>query len=270
MMAVGLALIFGVAQLVNFAHGSIYMVGGYTFYILHSTVELNYWLAAISTVIIMVLFGFVYERIIVKPILTKPWYVQMVATLASSIVLTNLALQIWGAMPRQSTTKYASSIIDFYGLRLSQQRLIVFIGAGMFFLATHLFIQYSKTGKGMRAISQNREACKIVGIDLGYISRLTFGLSAGLAGIAAVTITPIYSVSPHFGQPLVLKSFAAIIIGGMGNMKGAFYASFLLGIIEALAAGYLSSAYQDAVGYVVMLIVLFLWPLGLFGRKIGL
>jgi len=270
MVAIGLALIFGVVQLVNFAHGSIYVVGGFTFYIMHSIFKMNYWLAGTCTVIIMVIFGIIYERIIVKPILTKPWYVQMIATLASSVVLTNVALKIFGPMNLQSTNKYTSSIIEFHLLRISQQRLFVFIGACLFFLATNLFIQYSKSGKAMRAISQNREACKIVGIDLGSLSRLTFGLSAGLAGVAAVMITPLYSISPNFGGSLILKAFAAIIIGGMGNLKGAFYASFLLGIIEAFTAGYISSAYQDAVGYMAMLIFLFFWPLGLFGKKIGI
>lgn len=270
MVAIGLALIFGVVQLVNFAHGSIYMVGGFTFYMLHSVVNLDYWLSAICTVIIMVIFGATYERIIIKPIITKPWFVQMVATLATSVVLTNVALKIWGPMNRQSTSQYTNKIIVFDGLRMSQQRLIVFLGACLFFLAISLFIKYSKYGKAMRAISQNRDACKIVGIDIGSLSRLTFGLSAGLAGVAAVTITPLYSISPSFGLPLILKSFAAIIIGGMGNLKGTFYAAFLLGIAEAFTAGYISSAYQDAVGYVVMVIFLFFLPLGLFGKKIGI
>jgi branched-chain amino acid transport system permease protein len=270
MISIGLALIFGVVQLVNFAHGSIYIMGGYTFYIMNSIIKLNYWVAAIITVAIMVIFGVIFERILVKPILIKPWYVQMIATLAGSVVLTNLALRIWGPSNLQSTSKYTSSIIIFHGLRISQQRIIVIVGACLFFLLTNLFIQYTKPGKAMRAISQNRETCKIVGINLGSLSRLTFGLSAGLAGLAAATITPLYSISPNFGQSLILKAFAAIIIGGMGNMKGAFYASFILGVIEAFTVGYISSAYQDAIGYIAMLVFLFVWPFGLFGKKVGI
>jgi len=150
----------------------------------------------------------------------------------------------------------SSAIATVGGVRLAWQRPVVLVAALVVFAGLEWFVTRTKLGKAMRAMSQNREACAVVGVDVQRVALATFGLSAALAGAAAALVSPLFNIFPDVGALLTLKAFAAVIVGGFGYVKGAIAAAFLIGIAESLAAGYLSYAYKDAIAFVVMVAVL--------------
>ena len=270
MVATGLALMFGVVRLINFAHGEFFMLGAYAFWLAYGVLRLPYALAAVCAAAAMALFGIVYQRTVIRAILDRSWHVQLIATLATSIVLTNLAIIVFGTQSKEVPTRLSSTVLDFAGFRLAWQRLVVLAGALVIFAALHWFVTRTKLGKAMRAMSQNREACAVVGVDVQKVALATFAISAALAGAAAALVTPLFNIFPDMGALLALKAFAAVIVGGFGYVNGAIAASFLIGIAESLAGGYIAYAYKDAFAFIFMIAVLLWRPQGLFGRRIGI
>ncbi len=177
---------------------------------------------------------------------------------------------MFGTQPKEVPTALSSAIAEVGGVRLSWQRPLVLVAAVAVFAGLEWFVTRTKLGRAMRAMSQNREACAVVGVDVQRVALATFGLSAALAGGAAALVSPLFNIFPDVGALLTLKAFAAVIVGGFGFVKGAIAAAFLIGVAESLAAGYLSYAYKDAIAFVVMVAVLLVRPQGLFGRRIGI
>jgi len=270
MVAAGLALMFGVVRLINFAHGEFFMLGAYAFWFAYRAVGLPYPVAGLVAAGIMGGFGIVYERTVIRSILDRSWHVQLIATLATSITLTNLAIIVFGAQAKEVPTVLSARILEIGDVRIAWHRLLVLGMSLLVFAALHWFVRRTKTGKAMRAMSQNREACAVVGVDVQRVALATFALSAVLAGGAAALVTPLFSIFPDMGALLTLKAFAAVIVGGFGYVQGAIAASFLIGVTESLAAGYISYAYKDAIAFVIMIAVLLWRPQGLFGRRIGI
>ena len=270
MVAAGLALMFGVVRLINFAHGEFFMLGAYAFWFAYRAVGLPYPVAGLVAASVMGGFGIVYERTVIRSILDRSWHVQLIATLATSITLTNLAVIVFGAQAKEVPTGLSSRILEIGEVRIAWHRLLVLGMSLLVFAALHWFVRRTKTGKAMRAMSQNREACAVVGVDVERVALATFALSAVLAGGAAALVTPLFSIFPDMGALLTLKAFAAVIVGGFGYVQGAIAASFLIGVTESLAAGYISYAYKDAIAFVIMIAVLLWRPQGLFGRRIGI
>ena len=270
MVAAGLALMLGVARLINFAHGEFFMLGAYAFWYAYSEWGLPYPLAALLAPAVMVLFGIAYQRSVIRAILPRSWHVQLIATLATSIVLTNLAIIVLGAQPKEVPTMLSSRILALGGFRIVWQRLLVLAAALLIFWALQRFVACTRTGKAMRAMSQNREACAVVGVDVQRVAMVTFALSAALAAAAAALVSPLFNIFPDMGTTLTLKAFAAVVAGGFGYVNGAIAASFLIGLTEAVAGTYISYAYKDAIAFLIMIAVLLWRPQGLFGRRIGI
>lgn len=275
LVTLGLALIFGVVGLVNFAHGDFFMVGAYTLFVLQTSENLPtlpYPLQVLVTVLALVVFGILFERLIVHKIIEKSWRVHLVATLASSIILGNLAFLIFSSDPKQVPTPFMRMYVEVGDIRTNVQRLIVVAVALAVYFGLRWFLYRTKTGKAMRAVSQNRDMCVVVGIDLRRISVITFGISAGLAGLAGALLAPLFTVLPFMGSLITLKGFTAVIMGGLGQLSGGFVAAFILGLVESFFAGYVPGgfAYKDVVSFAFIIIVLVWRPHGLFGRKIGL
>jgi branched-chain amino acid transport system permease protein len=270
MVATGLALTFGVVRLINFAHGEFFMLGAYAFWFAFQELHLPYPLAVLFAAAAMAAFGVVYQQTIIRAILDRSWHVQLIATLATSIVLTNGAILVFGTQAKEVPTRLSATILQVGELRIAWHRLLVLGAALVIFAALHWFVRRTKTGKAMRAMSQNREACAVVGVDVQRVALTTFALGALLAGGAAALVTPLFNIFPDMGALLTLKAFAAVIVGGFGYVQGAIAASFIIGVTESLAAGYISYAYKDAIAFVIMIAVLLWRPQGLFGRRIGI
>ena len=270
MVAAGLALMLGVARLVNFAHGEFFMLGAYAFWFGYRELGLPYAVAAVLAPAVMVAFGVAYQHTVIRAILPRSWHVQLIATLATSIVVTNLAILVFGTQPKEVPTALSSRVLDLGGFRLVWQRLLVLGGSLVIFWALHRFVTRTRSGRAMRAMSQNREACAVVGVDVQQVALVAFAVSAALAAAAAALVSPLFNIFPDMGTGLTLKAFAAVVTGGFGYVNGAIAASFLIGVTEALAGSYLSYAYKDAIAFLVMIAVLLWRPQGLFGRRIGI
>jgi branched-chain amino acid transport system permease protein len=270
MVATGLALMFGVVRLINFAHGEFFMLGAYAFWFAFAVLGAPYGLAVLIAAAATAGFGVVYQRTVIRAILDRPWHVQLIATLATSIVLTNLAIIVFGTQAKEVPTRLSAAILQVGALRIAWHRLLVLGAAIVVFVGLHAFVRRTRMGRAMRAMSQNREACAVVGVDVQRVARATFALSALLAGAAAGLVTPLFNIYPDMGAGLTVKAFAAVIVGGFGYVQGAIVASFLIGIAESLAGGYISYAYKDAIAFVIMITVLLWRPQGLFGRRIGI
>ncbi|PYO21748.1 MAG: hypothetical protein DMD85_13260 [Candidatus Rokuibacteriota bacterium] len=177
---------------------------------------------------------------------------------------------VLGTQPKEVPTTLSARILEVGGFRIAWQRLLVLVAALVIFWGLDRFVARTRTGRAMRAMSQNREACAVVGVDVQRVTLVTFALSAGLAAVAATLVSPLFNIFPDMGTVLTLKAFAAVVAGGFGYVNGAIAASFLIGITEALAGSYISYAYKDAIAFVIMIAVLLWRPQGLFGRRIGI
>jgi branched-chain amino acid transport system permease protein len=270
LVAAGLALTIGVLRVVNFAHGDLFMVGSYLFWYIYMQLGLTYGVSSLLTIPLMAATGVLFYLLVVRPVLRRSWQVQLVATLAASTILNNGVIWLIGSVPQTTPTDLSRSSVTLLGVTMSEQRVAVLVAAPIIFLGLHFYLKYTRTGMAMRAVSQNREAAEVAGIKIGAIATATFAIGTALIGLGNVLITPVYSVFPAMGVILTLKGFAVMIVGGYGRVNATIIAAFLLGIAEALGAGYISSGYTDAFAFVAMIIVLLLAPQGLFGRKVGI
>lgn len=266
LIAAGLALIFGVVEIVNFAHGEFYMVGGYLLYVLLILLNIPYWIAALLVIALMTVLGMVFEFLVIRPVLNRPWWVWLVATLGTQVILINFIIIVFGLFPKNTPTVYANSIIELGFFRISQQRLFVLVVGVLIFVLLNLFVQRTRIGKAMRAVSQNRDMCPVVGINVQTVALVTFAIGAGLCGLASVLTAPLLNVVPTMGTFYSTKAFAAVIMGGFGRVNGAIAAAFILGVSEALIAQYVSTLYVHVFAFVVMLLVLVFRPQGLLSR----
>jgi len=267
LVAVGFTLIFGVLEVINFAHGEFYMLGAFIVFFFAGQIGLSYYWSIPLSILVSLIVGILAERTSIRPLLEKSFESMVICTFAVSMILMNGALLTWGAEPRIIQSPLSASV-SFFEIAFTYQRLLVLIMAIAISLALHFFLQRTKTGKAIRATAQNKEACLAVGIDIARISRLTFSLGIGLCGLAGALVAPVYSVFPTMGQTAMFKVFAIVILGGLGNMKGALLASLILGLGESLIAGYVSATLKDGLAFLIMLSILLLRPAGLFGRAV--
>jgi branched-chain amino acid transport system permease protein len=272
LVTLGLALTFSVIDLVNFAHGDLFMIGGYTFFVLINleSIQLPYAVIVVLVILLTALYAVIMERVAIHPIIDKSWRTHAVTTLGLSIILQNAALLIFTSDPKQVPTSLSALIISPLGIRTSVQRLLILAAVVLIFFGLQWFVKRTKLGKTMRAVSQNREMCEVVGIDVRRVALITFAIGGGITGLAAALIAPLFSVYPTMGSLLTLKALAAIVMGGMGQVNGAIYSAFLLGIVESFYGSYVSFAFKDVVSFGLFILVLFARPRGLFGRRIGL
>ena len=268
LVSVGLALIFGVVGIVNFAHGDFVMLSGYLFYEFYEQFNLPYLLAIVLTIAAASVLAAAIYFVAISHLITRAWHTQLLATLAISILLENIAQKIWSPSARSVATPATLQIIHLGKvITITWQEIYVWIGTGLCLLAMWFIIARTRRGKAMRAVSQNREACAVVGIRVKSIALLAFVLSIALCAAAATLVLPLQNVYPTAGITITTQAFVVVILGGMGSVRGALIASVIVGLVQAFAAGYISSAYTDAFGYAVMIIILVFHPNGLFGDK---
>lgn len=270
LIASGVAIVFGVVGLINFAHGEFYMIAAYVFFVLLVVLKVSYVITVLATVLLMATFGVLIELVVIKPVVNRPWQTQLVATLGISVFLINIASVVFGTFPLRAFSPFSARILTISSFSISEQRLLLIGTTILAFLALQQFIQRTKIGKAMRAVSQNREACVAVGIDVQLVSMLTFAIGAGLAGLAAALYVPLDTVSPTMGQLLIIKAFVVVIMGGFGRVDATIVSAFLLGVVEAFTIQYVTTAFVDVLSFLAMVAVLLLRPYGLFGRRIGI
>lgn len=278
LMALGLTLIYGIQRVVSFAHGEFYMLGGYTvYYLLTYAAGLNPFLAIPVAGLVGALLGVVFERLFLHPIhrgeIERPGEYGILVTFGLSFFLQNLALAVFGPYAKRSPSYFATGLVRLFGfIPLSTNRLTA-AGVAILLIGLMLFIiNRTWIGKALRAVSQDRDAAAVVGIDPLQMNTLAFGLGCGLAALAGATLAPVFMVVPWIGAAPAARSFVIIVLGGMGSIPGALLGGLTIGLVETLGAGYFPDpnrglAYQQAYGLVIFALILLLRPRGLFGRK---
>ncbi|NPV60466.1 MAG: branched-chain amino acid ABC transporter permease [Actinobacteria bacterium] len=262
MVALGLTLIFGILDISHFAHGHLYMVGAYLLYIVMVLWDVNYWLALLICMVALALAGILVERAVYRPLRGQPQINTFIAAIGLILMLETL---VRGIQPKAlSVPKPIDRTLEFAGVSMEVQRLIVIIGAILFIVALQLFIKRTRLGTAIEAVAQDREGASLVGINVNRISALTFAVATALAAAAAVLMAPLAFISPEMGGVLILKAFVIVVIGGLGSIKGAIFGGYILGLLEALAIAYVSSAYKDVFAFAVLIAILAVRPTGLF------
>jgi branched-chain amino acid transport system permease protein len=266
LIGLGLTLVLGIMKVVNFAHGEMYMLGAYFLFTFFTKMGMNFYLAMLLAILAVMLLGFVYERSILKPLRKRSIDTVMLSMIGFSMLIQNIAMLIWTPVPEAIKSPFPLTAYTLAGLYFLPQRIMVICVAFLLVVLTHLLLKKTKVGKAMRATFQDLEAASLMGIKIDRIYSFTFVLGAGLAAAAGTLLGPIFTVHPYIGNLANAKAFAIVIIGGLGSFPGAITSGLLLGIFESLGAGYVSSGYQDAIGFILLILILIYRPTGLFGK----
>ncbi|MDT0682206.1 branched-chain amino acid ABC transporter permease [Roseicyclus sp. F158] len=265
LVALGFTLIYNASDVVNFAQGEFVMLGGMITWFAHDA-GLPLAAAALIAIALTSLVGVALNKLAIEPARGAPVISIIIITIGASILIQGAAQLIFDKQIHRYPAFSGDAPIEVMGATILPQSIWVILGALAVFVALWLFFTRTLMGKAVLATANNRLAAQLVGINTGGIMTLSFALSAAIGALAGVLVTPITLVSYDVGVALALKGFAGAMLGGMGNPKGALVGGLVLGLLEALTAGYLSSQYKDAVAFIVILGVLFVMPQGLFGK----
>ncbi len=265
-VALGLTLVFGILHIPNFAHGHLYMLGAYVSFFLMTLYGFGFWPALIASVVILGLIGIVVERVVYRPLRDKPHINSFISAVGALMVLETSVIVFWGPQGRRIPNPYPG-IVDVLGITMSYQRLLVILAAIVLIALLQIFIKKTTPGITIEAVAQNREGAMLVGVNVNWVSSLTFAISTGTAAAAACLVAPIFMITPTMGALLGMKAFVIVILGGLGSIPGAILGGYILGLLEAIGGGYFSAAYKDVYAFGALILILSIKPTGLFGKE---
>lgn len=268
LIGVGLSLIFGVMRVINFAHGEFVVLGMYAALFMRTQYGWDPFLTLLAALPAAYLVGLVLERTVLSRLVDASAESTLLATLGLALIISNLLLLGFGAEPKALYVSYATSTLQIAGIRFSYVQLFAGGIALLAIIGLYLFLNYTETGRAVRATAQNRLGAELVGINTRAVHGLVFGIGMALAVAAGISLIPLLFATPTVGASYTLKAFVVTVLGGLGSIWGAIGGGLLLGIVEVLGASYLSNAYRDAYGLVAFLLILLLRPEGLFGRTV--
>lgn len=275
LMAVGLAMIFGVLKIVNFAHGEFYMVGAYTYVLVALKLGISPWIALPGAAVAGAALGWIVERTLMRPLYAGygSWSIMkdeyaVVVTFGLSLLLINLVDKVVGPYPYRGPMLIETSRFALGPVMLNGQKLIAAGLSGALLVGLALFLKRSLWGRQIQAVAQNRLGASLAGIDATRTTSLIFSISGLLAALSGALLAPLINPSPDVGAFPAIKSYVIVVLGGMGSVWGAMIASLLLGVLEAFFAVYVSYDYRDAFGLIILVLVLLFRPQGLLGEKV--
>ena len=269
-IALGYTMVYGIAKMLNFAHGDVIMVGGYVSFCAMMYLGFPAPLAVLLAMIVCTTLGITIERLAYKPLRSATSLAVLITAIGMSYFLQNAALIIWGANPKAYPNMFKDiEAIEFAGARVSPVALVAIVANVIIMIALTLFTSRTKVGKAMRAVSEDKGAATLMGINVNFTISLTFAIGSGLAAIAGVLLCTAYpTLMPTTGSMPGIKAFTAAVFGGIGSIPGAMIGGILLGVIEILARAYISSELADAIVFGVLIVVLIFRPTGLLGKQI--
>ena len=270
LIALGYTMVYGIAKMLNFAHGDVIMVGGYISFCAVSYLGLPGWIGVVLAVLVCTVLGVVIERLAYKPLRAAPSLAVLITAIGVSYFLQNSALLIWGAASISYPPLISGSLPLFGGkLSIPYVSLLTVAVCLVIMAALTTFINQSKMGKAMRACSEDKGAAQLMGINVNATISTTFAIGSALAAIAGVLLCTSYSIlSPTTGSMPGIKAFTAAVFGGIGSIPGAFLGGLLLGIIESLAKAYISTNLANSIVFAVLIVVLLVRPAGLLGKYV--
>ena len=269
-IALGYTMVYGIAKMLNFAHGDVIIVGGYISLLAMSSLGLPWWVGVLLAMVVCTVLGVIIEGLAYKPLRAAPSLAVLITAIGVSYFLQNAAQLIWGASP-MSYTPIVSGSLQLFGeqLSISYVSLLTIVVCAVIMVGLTLFTSKSKMGKAMRACSEDKGAAQLMGINVNRTISLTFAIGSALAAIAGVLLCSFNtSLMPTTGSMPGIKAFTAAVFGGIGSIPGAFLGGILLGIIEALAKAYISTQLANSIVFAVLIIMLLVRPAGLLGRYV--
>jgi branched-chain amino acid transport system permease protein len=272
MIAVGYTMIYGVIQLINFAHGEIYMFGAFFAVTFITALGFPFYLAFILSMACCAVCGMLLDTIAYRPLRGYPRLAALITAIGMSIFLQNLAMIIWGSrpipFPQSAVPEYfEKTAFSISNVSISWFQIFIFGFTTVMMVGLYLIINKTRYGKAMRAVAQNKTMAEFLGINTNRIITYTFALAGALGAAAGILVGAYYnSIFPTMGYVAGVKAFAAAVLGGIGSVPGAMLGGIVLGVAEAFGAGYLSSLYRDGISYAVMIIVIIFIPTGFFGK----
>ena len=269
-IALGYTMVYGIARMLNFAHGDIIMVGGFTVFTIVTTMGGSPVVGILASVVVCTVLGVTIERVAYRPLRDASPLAVLITAIGVSYLLQNVALLIFGSNARQFTSVITVPALKLAGgkLSISSVTIVTILSCIGIMAALMAFINKTKMGQAMLAVSEDRGAATLMGINVNRTISVTFAIGSALAAVAGVLLCSAYpSLSPYTGSMPGIKAFVAAVFGGIGSIPGAFIGGILLGIIENLAKAYISSQLSDAIVFSVLIIVLLVRPTGILGKK---
>lgn len=267
LVAIGLTLVFGILHVPNFAHGALYLIGGYLTLMAMKGLGVHYFVAIIISMVCVAFVAILMERLVFNPLRNAPAIHDKIAAIGMVLFFDALVSLIWGNEYQRMITPYGETVTVF-GIATSYQRILVIVVAVVVVILLQLFLKKTMIGASIIAMAQNREGAFLVGINANAVAMMTFAISGALAAIAASISSPINLVFPSMGHIVILKAFVVVIIGGMGSVPGAIIGGLILGISESLGATYISNDYKDMIAFLLLIIIMTLRPKGLFAKGV--
>ncbi len=266
LIGIGFAIIYNSTGIINFAQGEFFMLGGMMTYYFLSVAKLPLPVAMLLAVLLTTAVGVLFERLAIRPLRNASPLILVIITIGGSILIRGIAMLIWGKDTHSLPMFTGSEPIRIGGATLLPQHLWIFGITLLIIIINRFFFYHTISGKAMRACSHNRRAASLVGIDVKRMVLFAFAISSAMGSVAGIIAAPLTMTSYDVGIMLGLKGFCAAIIGGMSSGIGTVFGGLLLGVLEAFGAGLISSGYKDAIAFVILLLILFMRPQGLFKK----
>ena len=268
LVAIGYTMVYGIAKMINFAHGDIIMVGSYVALLFFQSSGLPVWGVIAATAAVSAVLGVTIERLAYKPLRGGSRMSALITTIGASLMLQNGFLLIYGSSPKPFPNHFTGEGFTLGGVTVSRLTAITLVVTVVLMVLLTLFVNRTRVGKAMRAVSEDQGAAQLMGINIDTSISITFAIGSALAAVAAVLYSSTYPlINPYMGSMLGLRAFIAAVIGGNGVIPGAMIGGFIIGIAEALIKRYISSAMADAIVFALLIIVLLVKPSGLLGRN---
>ncbi len=269
LIALGYTMVYGIAKMLNFAHGDVIMVGGYICFFATGQFGLPAPVGVLLSVIVCTGLGIVIEGLAYKPLRQAGSLAVLITAIGVSYFLQNAAQLLWTSNPKVFTSVVTLPSLSLLGLTISDETIVTILACVIIMIALSLFISRTKLGKAMRACSEDRAAAQLMGINVNRTISLTFAIGSGLAAIAGVLLCSSYpTLMPTTGSMPGIKAFTAAVFGGIGSIPGAFLGGILLGIIESMAKAYISTSLANSIVFAVLIVVLLVKPTGLLGKYV--
>ena len=272
LIALGYTMVYGIAKMLNFAHGDVIMVGGYVVFTIAQTLGGNVWLGVLASILFCTLLGVTIERVAYRPLRQAEPLAVLITAIGVSYLLQNLALLIFGSTPNSFNSVIGLEPIKLAGgaLTIKWEAVVTIVVSLIIMISLTFFIRKSKPGRAMLAVSEDRGAAQLMGVNVNGTITLTFAIGSALAAVAGVLLCSAYpSLTPTTGAMPGIKAFVAAVLGGIGSVPGAMIGGIALGVIEIFGKAYISSQISDAIVFAVLIVVLLVKPTGILGKKIS-
>lgn len=268
-IALGYTMVYGIAKMLNFAHGDVIMIGCYVVFTCMSGLGINPFVSVTAAVIVCTVLGVIIEKVAYKPLRKATPLAVLITAIGVSYLLQNIALLVFGADTKSFTSVVPIPNLSFGEMNVTGVTVVAVAACIVIMIVLMLFIKKTKAGQAMLAVSEDKAAAQLMGVNVNGTISLTFAIGSGLAAIAGVLLCSAYpTLTPYTGSMPGIKAFTAAVFGGIGSIPGAFIGGILLGIIEILAKAYISSQLADAIVFAVLILVLLVKPTGILGKPI--